>query len=136
MLELFHEILTEIADYAILGFEFTGIVILILAGLKGIRDYVTHNPMIRLILAEGIALSLEFKLASEIIRTVIVSEMSELYFIAGLIILRASLTFLIHWEIDHEEKKVKGHGDEETVNEETKHRNISLTFKDQENESK
>lgn len=105
MLAIFHEFLETLASYAMYSFEFIGILVLIIAGIKGVKDYITKNPKVRLILAEGMALSLEFKLGSEIIRTVIVREMSELYFIAGLIILRASLTFLIHWEIDHEERK-------------------------------
>lgn len=104
MLEILHHILEAITNYAIVAFEFVGVIVLILSGLKGIKDYVTHNPKIRLILAEGMALALEFKLGSEILRTVLVREINELWFIAGIIILRASLTFLIHWEIDYEER--------------------------------
>ena len=86
-------------------FELVGIIVLIIAGIRGVKDYIIQNPQMRLILAQGMATSLEFKLGSEIIRTVVVREINELYFIAGLIILSASLTLLIHWEIKQEEKK-------------------------------
>ena len=61
--------------------------------------------MIRLNLANGLALGLEFKLGSEILRTVVVRELNELLIVGGIIILRAALTFLIHWEIKEEHSK-------------------------------
>ena len=50
-------------------------------------------------------MGLEFKLGSEILRTVIVREWTEIATVGGIIILRAALTFLIHWEIKEEEKE-------------------------------
>ncbi len=47
-------------------------------------------------------MGLEFKLGSEILRTVIVREMSEILIVASIIALRAALTLLIHWEIKNE----------------------------------
>lgn len=104
MYELFELFLDELVNWSILAFELVGVIILLVAGILGIKDYIQKSPTVRLALAEGMALALEFKLGSEILRTVIVRDISELYFIAGIIILRASLTFLIHWEIDYEEK--------------------------------
>lgn len=104
MYELFEHFLDTIVNWSILSFELVGVIVLLVAGVLGIRDYIMKSPTVRLALAEGMALALEFKLGSEILRTVIVRDVSELYFIAGIIILRASLTFLIHWEIDYEEK--------------------------------
>ena len=48
-------------------------------------------------------MGLEFKLGSEILRTVVVRELSEIYIVAGIIVLRAILTILIHWEIKNDE---------------------------------
>ena len=58
----------------------------------------------KLTLAKGLAVGLEFKMGSEILRTVIVREWEEIIVVAGIIGLRAALNFLIHWEI-HEESK-------------------------------
>jgi len=63
-----------------------------------------RKPDIRLTLAKGLAMGLEFKLGSEILRTVIVRDWKEIATVAGIIALRAALTFLIHWEIKEEEK--------------------------------
>lgn len=52
-------------------------------------------------------MGLEFKLGSEILRTVIVRTMDEILIVAGIIVLRAVLTFLLHWEIKNEEEEAK-----------------------------
>ena len=56
-------------------------------------------------LANGLALSLEFKMAAEILRTVLVQSMDELYMLGAVILIRALLSLLIHWEIKPHEKK-------------------------------
>lgn len=101
--ETLHHCLTIIVDYAIILFEYVGVFVLIVAGLRGIYEYITRNPFTRLNLAKGMAMGLEFKLGSEILRTVTVRDFSEIATVAGIIALRATLTFLIHWEIKHEE---------------------------------
>lgn len=104
MLDLLHLILSIVVDYSILLFEFIGVIILILAGLKGIIDYISKNPLTKLNLAKGMAMGLEFKLGSEILRTVVIRDLSEIGIVAAIIIVRAALTFLIHWEIKNEER--------------------------------
>ena len=53
-------------------------------------------------LANGLALSLEFKMAAEILKTVLVQDMSELIVLGAVIILRALLAFMIHFEMKHD----------------------------------
>lgn len=88
---------------AIHCFELVGVAIIIIAGVRGLIQYIRHDPSVRLQLAQGMALGLEFKLGSEILRTVIVRELSEVALVAAIIAVRAALTFLIHWEIKIEE---------------------------------
>lgn len=104
MNEILNSILITVADLAILLFEFVGVIVLIITGLKGIFDYIRRNPLTKLNLAKGMALGLEFKLGSEILRTVVVRELSELGIVAAIIAVRAALTLLIHWEIKNEEQ--------------------------------
>lgn len=98
-----HESLQIIVDYAILLFEYTGVIVIIVACLHGIFEYIMRRPETRLNLAKGMAMGLEFKLGSEILRTVTVREFKEILIVASIIALRALLTFLIHWEIKNEE---------------------------------
>ena len=104
-------ILNSFINIAIFLFEFIGAIIIVLAGLKGVIGFIRKDPLMRLNLAKGLAFGLEFKLGSEILRTVIVREFNEMLVVGGIILLRAALTFLIHWEIkmeeNHSDNKIK-----------------------------
>ncbi|QNO16739.1 DUF1622 domain-containing protein [Alkalicella caledoniensis] len=56
---------------------------------------------LRLGLARGLALGLEFALAGEILRTIVVRSFDDVMILAAIIILRGGLSILIHWEIKH-----------------------------------
>jgi len=102
---MLHSIITNTVEIAIILFEFTGVVIIVISGIKAIINYIRKDTLTRLKLANGMATALEFKLGSEILRTVVVRELSEILIVASIIALRAALTFLIHWEIKNEDKK-------------------------------
>jgi len=93
-----------IVEVAIVIFEFIGVGIIIYAGIKGFIGYLRRSPKMKITLAQGLAIGLEFKLGSEILKTVIVRDWTEIATVAGIIALRAALTFLIHWEIKEENK--------------------------------
>lgn len=103
MLEQLHHVLEGIVGYAILLFECCGVFIIIIACLQGIFSYIRKGQDTKLNLAKGLELGLEFKLGSEILRTVAVRDLKEILIVASIIVLRALLTFLIHWEIENEE---------------------------------
>jgi uncharacterized membrane protein len=85
--------------------ELFGIVVLVCVAVKCFVQWIRQDPVnIRLNLAQGIALALEFKMGGEVLRTVVVREWSELGILGAIIVLRAVLTFLIHWEIRNEKK--------------------------------
>lgn len=102
-------LLENIASIAIILFEFIGVGIIIWSGIQGVFRWLKHSGDTRIYLAKGLAMGLEFKMGSEILRTVIVREWKEIGIVAGIIALRAALTFLIHWEIKEEEKELIKH---------------------------
>lgn len=97
-------ILTNIVEICTILLELFGVIILVFTAIKCFLYWIKNDTRIRLELAQGIALSLEFKMGSEVLRTVIVREWGELGILGVIILLRSILTFLIHWEIKHEEK--------------------------------
>ena len=111
-MDILHHLLEALAELSIMAFEFIGICILIISGLQGVYHYIKRDPKTRLKLAKGMAMGLEFKLGSEILRTVIVREYSEILIVGAIILLRAALTFLIHWEIKNEENHEYGDFDD------------------------
>lgn len=105
-MEWMHNTLMVIGNAAIILFELIGVLILVVTGIQGVIHYIKRDPLTRLKLAEGMAMGLEFKLGSEILRTVVVRDLSEILIVGAIILLRAALTFLIHWEIKNVKKEV------------------------------
>lgn len=104
--------LEEIASMAVVLFEFVGVIVIIWSGIQGVIKWLKHAGDTRIYLAKGLAMGLEFKMGSEILRTVIVREWKEIGIVAGIIALRAALAFLIHWEIKEEERSEKNRQEE------------------------
>ena len=100
-------ILRYIVEFSTLLLELFGICILVYTAVKSFIFWLKKDDSIRLQLAQGIALALEFKLGGEVLRTVVVREWAELGILGAIITLRAALTFLIHWEIKNEESRVQ-----------------------------
>ena len=107
IIKLLQEIVHHAAEIGIVIAEVIGICILIITAVKCFIQYFRKDEHIRLALADGIALALEFKLGGEVLRTVIVREWTELLILGAIIALRGALTLLIHWEISVEEKREK-----------------------------
>ena len=108
-LEKAEEILGFIANISIILLEVIGITIIIVGAIRVIVLMYLNNKNkniptakhynIKINLANALALGLEFKMGAEIIKTVIVREVSELLILGAIIVLRAVLALLIHWEI-------------------------------------
>ena len=86
-----------------------GIFIIIFASIKAFIKYAMtffnfNNDMIKIELAKALALGLEFKLGSEILKTVLIRSLDEMYILGAIIFLRVVLTFVIHWEIEQDTK--------------------------------
>jgi len=97
-----HTVIPVAVEIGVIMFELAGIIAMLITGIKGIYNYVTKNPATRLQLAKGMGMGLEFKLGSEILHTVTAATYSDIGMIACIFLLRAALTFLLHWEIEHE----------------------------------
>ena len=89
-----------IVQYGVLLLECAGVAVLLITAVKSIIGYAKRKPHIRL------SLALEFKLGGEVLRTVLVRELSELMVLGLVILLRGALTFIIHWEIKNEEARL------------------------------
>lgn len=99
--------LVNLVELCTIVLDLFGITILVFTALKSFIQWLRHDTKLRLKLAHGIALSLEFKMGSEVLRTVVVHEWAELGILGAIILLRGVLTFLIHWEIRNEEEALE-----------------------------
>ncbi len=99
----------EIVAYTL---ELIGIIIILVGTVRAIfllirhfRDNARRNVVIDL--GRALALALECKMGAEIIHTVIVRDLKELGILAVVILIRALLALIIHWEIRMEQKDEK-----------------------------
>ncbi len=101
---MLEELLNKIVPYIISILECIGVFIIAYSSLKTFYLYLRNrlhsdSHEIKLDFARSLAFALEFKLGGEILRTVITKNLDEMYILAAIILLRAILTFVIHWEI-------------------------------------
>ena len=99
-------IFNTVVQYAILFLEIIGVAILVITAIRSVIGLFMSDPHVKLNLAEGIGLALEFKLGGEVLRTVIVRTWSELAILGAIVVLRAAITFLIQWEIKNEKQSL------------------------------
>ncbi len=89
--------------------ELVGIIIIIVGSFRALVRLFEHiikkRPFhVATDLGKALSLALEFKMGAEIIKTVIIHNLEELAILGIVIIIRALLAFIIHWEIHLEEK--------------------------------
>lgn len=106
-MEMLEQYFEEIVRICILLIEMAGIIVIIASMVRGFIAFIKKDEHIRIDLAQGIMLGLEFKIGSEVLRSVIVTNWEELGKLGAIILLRSLLTFLLHWEISEEEKREK-----------------------------
>ena len=106
MLSVIESVFTVVVEAAILFMEAIGVAVLLVTAVKSLIALFRKDDHVRLRLAEGIGLALEFKIGSEVLRTLIVREWNELAILGAIVLLRAAITFLIQWEIKNEKKQL------------------------------
>ena len=89
--------------------EIMGILVVTWSGIFAFWEYIQNTFMhkkldLQFHLATGLATALEFKMAAEILKTVLVRDLKELLVLGAVILLRAILSVLIHFEMKHAEK--------------------------------
>ena len=113
----YKEVLYMLAEIAASSLELIGILIIIIGSFRALIRLVkclVKKSHFRVVvdLGKALSLALEFKMGAEIIKTVIIHNLEELAILGVVIVIRALLAFIIHWEIRIEGKE---HGDENTT---------------------
>ena len=98
--------LAEISAYTL---ELVGILIIIIGSFRAlvrlVQCLIKRQPFHVVVdLGKALSLALELKMGAEIIKTVVIHNLEELAILGVVIVIRALLSFIIHWEIRSEEK--------------------------------
>lgn len=110
----YEHIILCVAQIAVYTLELIGISIIIIGSFKSLSLIISRlrkkkSVNVVIDLARCLSLALEFKMGAEIINTVIVRDLKELGVLAVVILIRALLAVLIHWEIKTERKEEEEH---------------------------
>lgn len=105
---MLEELIETILPTIISLLELMGIFVVCFSALHAFWEYLQtiflHRKFdFKVELANGLATALEFKMAAEILKTVLVREMTELMVLGAVIALRALLSLLIHFELRGEQ---------------------------------
>ena len=90
--------------------ELIGVFIIVYSALKAFGRYALRffnfsDETIKIEFSQALAMALEFKLGAEILKTLVIRTIDELIILASIVILRAALTLIIHWEIESDSKR-------------------------------
>ena len=108
-MNVLEHLIETILPYIISILEIMGILVVTWSAVYAFWEYIQNsflkkNLDLQFHFARGLAAGLEFKMAAEILKTVLVRELSELLILGAVILLRAILSVLIHFEMKKNEK--------------------------------
>lgn len=110
--QLFETGINNIFFWVIWFFELVGAAVIIIGALvcifKYVQSLIKHKKLpVKILLANQLALGLEFMLVAEILKTIVTENHSldEILILGMVILLRAGVSVLIHWELKIEDKK-------------------------------
>ncbi len=100
-----------IIPYITGSLELIGVSIITIAAVRGVLKFFKNGFNFRdddvaVDFGKAMSLSLEFKLAAEIIKTVVIRSLDEFFILASVAILRVVLTFVLHWELESGAKNI------------------------------
>ena len=103
---MLQRVIAWLLPHAISALELAGILIVLQSGAFAIYEYVLSVFFHRRInfqthFGKGLVTALEFKMAAELLKTVLIHSLDELVVLGAVILLRAVLSLLIHYEMRH-----------------------------------
>ncbi len=117
---MLEELFARYLPFPIHVLELMGILVLLIGAVRAFFLYiktifVNQNYQIKYQFSESMAMALEFKLAAEILKTVLIRSIQEIALLAAIVLLRILIIFIIYWEIK-QDKMDNPHHTESTNN--------------------
>ena len=103
MFEAIERVFLEVTRYGILAVEALGVLIILSAAMRALLSLLRDRRASLHILTEGITTALSFLLASEVLKTITAPDWRDIGMTCAILMMRAGMTLLIHWESKHED---------------------------------
>ena len=105
MYEALEHVFHIVVEYGVLILEVIGAVIILISGIRGLIGLLKKEKHFRIELSEGIATALTFLLCGEALKTIIAPDWREIGMTAAILVMRAAMSVLLHWEVTNEKKE-------------------------------
>lgn len=107
---ILHYLIYNISPIITLILEIIGILLIFYGSMKALWMLIQtkvdiHNRIITITLGEFLSLALQFKMGAEIIKTVTIRDLSELFILSIVVALRIVLAIVLHWEVKQANKE-------------------------------
>ena len=107
---MLEELLNKYLPILINLLELMGVIVVLIGAVTAFYRYIKsiftkQKFPIKYTFANNLAMALEFKLAGEILKTVLIKNIDELWIIAAVSLLRGFLSLLIYWEMKSEKSE-------------------------------
>ena len=99
--ELFH----TIVEYSILILEGVGVIILLVYAVRALLNVFKSTSASKKLMAEGITTALSFLLGGEVLKTIVAPDWQGIGMTCAILLMRAAVTVLLHWESKHEHEE-------------------------------
>ncbi|MBR1821184.1 MAG: DUF1622 domain-containing protein [Clostridia bacterium] len=108
MYETLEHIFGITVKYGILLFETIGVIILLVSLVRALISLAKSKSASKIEMAEGITTALSFLLGSEVLKTIVAPDWTDIGMTCAVLLMRAGMSALIVWEGKHEKE---GHSD-------------------------
>ena len=88
--------------YLIMVLEVVGVVVLLVYAGKALVAVFKSTHKCKQLLAEGITTALSFLLGGEVLKTIVAPDWKDIGMTCAILLMRAIVTVLLHWESQHE----------------------------------
>lgn len=110
MIIILEELFIEYLPLLINTFELMGIIVLTIGAFTAFYHYLKSkiskdSYSLKYQFANAMVTALEFKLAAEILKTVIVRNLNEILFLGSIFLIRILMTFVLEKEMEHESNR-------------------------------
>ena len=105
MYETLEEVFHLVVNYGILVLEIIGAIIIMISAVKALIGLLRKSSNSKMQLADGIATALGFLLGGEALKTIIAPDWQSIGTTCAILVMRAAMSILIHWEVSNEKKE-------------------------------
>ena len=95
----------DIVNYIILILEAVGVVILVIYAIRALAAVFKSTHQCKRLLSEGITTALSFLLGGEVLKTIVAPDWKDIGMTCAILLMRAAVTVLLHWEHTHESRE-------------------------------